>query len=243
MRDPYTKSEGIVRLLLIEDSEKLQFHLSEGLKKLGHEVQTTGDGRQGLWHAQNTDYDLIILDVMLPGLDGISILSRLRKLGKETSVLILSAKDRLPDKIQGLRAGADDYMVKPFAFEELVARIEALTRRRFGTRNSQVTIGDVTIDTAARTVSRAGHMLDLTAREYTLLEFLALRRGRVFSRAQIESHICDENAEVSSNVVDAAVYSLRRKVDLPGAPSIIKTRRGMGYSIVTGDDTCPSDDD
>jgi DNA-binding response OmpR family regulator len=238
-----------VRLLLIEDSEKLQFHLRDGFQKLGHEVQVTGEGKEGLWRAQSHDFDVIILDLMLPGLDGLSILSRLRKAGKDTSVLILTAKDRVADRVQGLRAGADDYLVKPFAFDELVARIEALARRRFGMRNGQITVGGsgtgggLVIDPAARTVSRGGKPIELTAREYALLEFLATRRGRVFSRAEIEATICDENADVMSNVVDAAVYSLRRKVDVPGERSVIVTRRGMGYSIVTGDDKCPSDDE
>lgn len=232
-----------MRLLLIEDSEKIQFHLGEGLRKLGHEVQVTGDGKEGLWHAQSHEYDVIILDLMLPGMDGLTILSRLRKAGKETGVLILTARDRVADRVQGLRAGADDYLVKPFAFDELVARIEAVARRRFGLRNAQITIGGLTIDTAARTVSRKGKLIDITAREYALVEFLATRRGRVFSRAEIEAAICDENADVMSNVVDAAVYSLRRKVDVPGERSVIVTRRGMGYSIVTGDDLCPSDEE
>ncbi len=232
-----------MRLLLIEDSEKLQFHLGDGLRKLGYEVQITGDGKEGLWYAQSQEYDVIILDLMLPGLDGLSILSRLRKEGKETSVLILTARDRVVDRVQGLRTGADDYLVKPFAFDELVARIEALARRRFGMKNGQITIRGLTIDTAGRTVSRGGKALEITAREYALLEFLALRRGRVFSRSEIEAHICDENADVMSNVVDAAVYALRRKVDVPGEPSVIVTRRGMGYSIVTGDDLCPSDEE
>ena len=140
-------------------------------------------------------------------------------------------------------AGADDYLVKPFAFDELVARIEALSRRRFGMRNGQITIGDLTIDPAARAVSRAGKVIEITAREYALLEFLALRRGRVYSRSEIEAAICDENADIMSNVVDAAVYSLRRKVDVPGERSIIVTRRGMGYSIAPGDDACPSDEE
>jgi len=241
--------EGVVRLLLIEDSEKLQYHLGEGLRRLGYDVQMTGDGKEGLWHAQTHEYDVIILDLMPPGMDGLSILSRLRKAGKETGVLILTAKDRVADRVQGLRAGADDYLVKPFAFDELVARIEAVARRRFGMHNGQITIGvagaggGLTIDTAARAVWRGGKAIEITAREYALLEFLAARRGRVFSRAEIEAAICDENADIMSNVVDAAVYSLRRKVDVPGERSIIVRGRGMGYSIASGDDACPSDDE
>lgn len=232
-----------MRLLLIEDSEKLQYHLSEGLRKLGYDVQVTGDGREGLWYAQSHEFDAIILDLMLPGLDGLSILSRLRKAGKETSVLILTARDRVPDRVQGLRAGADDYLVKPFAFDELVARLEALGRRRYGMKDSTITVGGLAIDTAAKAVLRDNKPIELTAREYALLEFLAKRRGRVLSRGEIEAHICDENAEVTSNVVDAAVYSLRRKIDLPDKRSIIVTRRGMGYSMIAGDEACPSDDE
>jgi DNA-binding response OmpR family regulator len=180
---------------------------------------------------------------MLPGLDGMSVLAQMRKAGVETPVLILTARDQVPDRVKGLRGGADDYVVKPFAFDELVARIEALNRRRFGMANAPITIGGLTIDTASRQVHRDGRPVELTAREYQLLEFLALRRGRVFSRGEIEAHVCDENAEISSNVVDAAVYTLRRKIDVPGEPSVIITRRGMGYSFVAGDQPCPSDDE
>jgi DNA-binding response OmpR family regulator len=232
-----------VRVLIVEDSEKLRFHLKEGLAKAGYEVEATGDGREGLWHAQSRDFDAIVLDLMLPGMDGLTVLSRLRKLGKDASVLILTARDRVEDRIKGLRAGADDYLVKPFSFDELVARLEALARRRFGMVKSKITVRGLTVDTAAKSVTRDGRVVELTAREYALLEFLALRRGRVLSRSEIEAHICDENSDLNSNVVDAAVYSLRRKIDLPDEPSIIVTRRGMGYSMATGDDTCPSDDD
>jgi len=230
-----------VRVLIVEDSEKLRFHLKDGLVKAGYEVEATGDGREGLWHAQTKDFDAIVLDLMLPGMDGLSVLSRLRKLGKETSVLILTARDRVEDRVKGLRAGADDYLVKPFSFDELVARLEALGRRRFGIAKSKITVRGLTVDTAAKAVSRGGKVIELTAREYSLLEFLALRRGRVLSRTEIEAHICDENSDLNSNVVDAAIYSLRRKIDVPDEPSVIVTRRGMGYSMATGDDICPSD--
>jgi DNA-binding response OmpR family regulator len=231
-----------VRILIVEDSDKLRFHLKEGLVKAGYEVEATGDGREGLWHAQTRDFDAIVLDLMLPGMDGLSVLSRLRKLGKETSVLILTAKDRVEDRVKGLRAGADDYLVKPFSFDELVARLEALGRRRFGIAKSKITVRGLTVDTTAKAVTRDGKPIELTAREYCLLEFLALRRGRVLSRTEIEAHICDDNSDLNSNVVDAAIYSLRRKIDVGDEPSIIVTRRGMGYSMATGDDACPSED-
>jgi DNA-binding response OmpR family regulator len=232
-----------MRVLLIEDSEKIQFHLGDGLRRLGHELHITGNGRDGLWHAQSPDFDVVILDLMLPGLDGMSVLAQMRKAGVQTPVLILTARDQVPDRVKGLKGGADDYLVKPFAFDELVARIEALARRRFGLANATITIGGLTIDTACRQVQRDGRQIELTAREYQLLEFLALRRGRVFSRTEIEAHVCDENAEVSSNVVDAAVYTLRRKIDVPGEASVIITRRGMGYCVAAGDKPCPSDDE
>ncbi|HEY4328323.1 MAG TPA: response regulator transcription factor [Phycisphaerae bacterium] len=231
-----------MRILIVEDSDKLRFHLKEGLVKAGYEVEATGDGREGLWHAQTRDFDAIVLDLMLPGMDGLSVLSRLRKLGKETSVLILTAKDRVEDRVKGLRAGADDYLVKPFSFDELVARLEALGRRRFGIAKSKITVRGLTVDTTAKAVTRDGKPIELTAREYCLLEFLALRRGRVLSRTEIEAHICDDNSDLNSNVVDAAIYSLRRKIDVGDEPSIIVTRRGMGYSMATGDDACPSED-
>jgi DNA-binding response OmpR family regulator len=230
-----------MRILVIEDSEKLRFHLGEGMRKLGHEARLAADGREGLWEAKSGRYDMILLDLMLPGIDGLSILTQLRKEGIETAVLILTAKDRLEDRVKGLKMGADDYLVKPFAFDELEARIEAVARRIHGKHSGQIALEGLTLDLKSRSVLREGLGIELSAREFNLLEFLAQRRGRVFSRAEIEARICDENAEVSSNVVDAAIYSLRKKIDEPGKPSLIATRRGMGYSIRNGDESCPSD--
>ncbi len=174
---------------------------------------------------------MIILDLMVPGMDGLSILRTLRAKGSQTHVLILTARDAVEDRVLGLSTGADDYLTKPFAFAELLARIRALARRRHQQKNPILDIGPLKIDTAARAVSRAGETLDLAAREYAILEFLALRRGEVISRTTIEQHIYDEHVEPMSNVVDAAIYTLRRKIDLPGEPSLIETRRGMGYMI------------
>ena len=233
-----------MHLLLIEDSEKLQRHLQSGLQKLGYEVDVSGNGQAGLWQAQNRNYDAIILDLMLPGLDGLSLLSQLRKHGNQSCVLILTARDKVPDRVQGLRLGADDYLVKPFSFDELVARLEALLRRRFAMRGTRITFADLTLDTSARTVFRNSHPLELTTREYLLLEFFAKHPDRVHTRTDIEAHIRDNASEVSSNVVDAAVYSLRRKIDLPGKPSLIRTRRGMGYLFTSNPESaCPSDDE
>jgi DNA-binding response OmpR family regulator len=220
-----------MRVLLIEDSERLQHSLGTGLRKSGFAVDIAGDGTNGLWFAKSHDYDVIVLDLMLPGMDGLTLLRELRKAGRDTHVLILTAKDTVDDRVRGLSAGADDYLIKPFAFEELVARIRALARRAHGTKNPTITIGDLKIDTAARTASRGGRAVELSPREYALLEYLALRIGSVVSRTEIEAHIYDDRAEPMSNVVDATVYALRKKIDAPGEPSLIRTRRGMGYEL------------
>ncbi|RJP20762.1 MAG: DNA-binding response regulator [Candidatus Abyssobacteria bacterium SURF_5] len=220
-----------MRVLLVEDSKRLQRSVSLGLKKEGFKVDATGDGEEGLWLAESCDYDVIILDLMLPGLDGLSLLRRLRESQRPASVLILSAKDTVEDRVKGLQAGADDYLVKPFAFEELLARLRALIRRRYGVKQNFVSIGELQIDLATRTVSRRGVSIELPPREYNLLELLALRRGAVVSRAEIEQHIYDERKEPMSNVVDAAVSSLRKKLGEAGEPSLIKTRSKAGYLI------------
>lgn len=220
-----------MRILLIEDSKRLQRSISMGLKKAGFKVDVTGDGNEGLWFAESFDFDVIILDLMLPGLDGISILRRIRRKQRPARVLILSAKDTVNDRVNGLQTGADDYLVKPFAFEELLARLQALIRRRYGVQQNILTIGDIQIDMEKRVVHHDGKTVELPPREYALLEFLALQRGKLVTRTEIEEHIYDERAEPMSNVVDAAICSLRKMIDKPGASSFIKTRRGMGYII------------
>jgi DNA-binding response OmpR family regulator len=175
-----------------------------------------------------------VLDLMLPNVDGLSVLKQLREGGGEAAdahVLVLTARDTIADRVTGLRAGADDYLVKPFAFEELLARIEALVRRRHGAKNPKLVVADLVIDSASRSVNRAGRTIELSAREYRLLEFLAMRQGQIVSRSEIEAHLYDEQAEIMSNVIDAAVYSLRKKIDDPGQPSLIQTRRGLGYTL------------
>jgi len=223
-----------MRVLLVEDSERLQRSLAMGLKKEGYAVDVVGDGSEGYWYATHHAYDVIVLDLMLPGLDGMSLLRKLRGSDhehKDAHVLVLTAKDTVEDRVNGLRAGADDYLVKPFAFEELLARVEALMRRRHHVKNPTLSVGDLHIDTTQRRVTRAGRDIELTAREFALLHFMALREGEVVSRTQIEEHLYDEHAEPMSNVIDACVYSLRKKIDISGRPSIIQTRRGMGYVL------------
>ena len=220
-----------MHLLLIEDSIRLQSSVGRGLRKAGYAVDVTGDGEEGLWLAQSNRYDVIILDLMLPGIDGLTLLRRLRAKHNGTHVLILTAKDTLEDRVAGLQTGADDYLIKPFAFEELLARVQALCRRSYQRKNPKIEIGELEIDTAARVVRRKGKPIDLTAREFMLLEYLALRRGHVVSRTEIEAHIYSDSSEVMSNVVDSAVCLLRRKITPPGTAPIIRTRRGMGYVL------------
>jgi DNA-binding response OmpR family regulator len=220
-----------MRILLIEDSKRLQRSLTLGLKKAGFKMDVSGDGDEGLWYAESFDYDVIILDLMLPGMDGLTILKRLRKQGKLVHILILSAKDTVEDRVRGLDAGADDYLVKPFAFKELVARLQALIRRKYGVKSNIIKLGDIELNTNNRTVSKSNEILDIPPREYSLFEFLALQRGTIVSRTAIEEHIYDEVVEPMSNVVDAAICFLRKIIDKPNDKSIITTRRGHGYII------------
>jgi DNA-binding response OmpR family regulator len=220
-----------MRLLLIEDSERLQHSLGRGLRAAGYAVDITGDGTAGLWYAETNDYDVIILDLVLPGLGGLEMLRRMRANDMATHVIILTAKDTVEDRVRGLSAGADDYLVKPFAFDELLARVQALCRRSYQRKDPHLVIGDICIDTSARRVSLQGRPVELTPREFMLLEYLAMRRGEVVSRSQIESHIYPEAVELMSNVVDSAICSLRKKLCPPGSPSVIETRRGLGYLL------------
>lgn len=218
-----------MRILVVEDSKRLQLAISKGLKKAGYALDVTGDGEEGLWYAESNDYDVIILDLMLPNLDGKTILKKIREKSINTLVLILTAKDTLEDKISGFQAGADDYLVKPFAFEELILRIQALIRRKYQVFNSIIKIGDIEIDTQKRVVKKNSEEITLLPREYALLEFLAIRKGTLVTRTEIENHIYDEMVQPMSNVVDSAICSLRKKIDSTDENSIIKTRRGMGY--------------
>ena len=220
-----------MRVLLVEDSKRLQTYVSKGLRQAGYAVDVAGDGEEGLWMALENEYDVIVLDLMLPKLDGITVLSRLRAAGRNTHVLILTAKYTVPERVHGLEQGADDYLTKPFAFEEFLARVQTLARRAYAVKSTELTIGDLTIDMARRVASRGGKPLILRHREYSLLEYLALRRGQVVSRTEIEQHIYDELVEPMSNVVDSAVCLLRKKVDRPGERSLIGTVRGVGYML------------
>jgi two-component system copper resistance phosphate regulon response regulator CusR len=220
-----------MKVLVVEDSERLRRSLGQGLRRLGYAVDLADDGASGLAFAETYDYDVIVLDLMLPGLPGLEVIRRLRARGRPTHILILSARDRLEDRVKGLQLGADDYLVKPFAFDELSARIQALVRRRYQAKSPTLRLGSLAIDTASRQVSRPGGVLHLTPAEYRLLEFLAYHRGRVVSREQLLEHLHQSDAEVSSNAVEVLVSGLRRKIHVRGEPPIVQTRRGFGYFV------------
>lgn len=220
-----------MRVLLVEDYDPLRKSLAQGLREAGFAVDASADGEEGLWYAHSNDYDVIVLDIMLPKLDGLTILTRLREAGNHAQVLLLTAKDTVQDRVKGLNLGADDYLIKPFAFEELLARVRALVRRRYDAGDPVIRVRDLEVNTAARTVRRAGERIDLTAREYTLLEFLALRAGQVVSRTEIWEHLYEFHSPAESNVVDVYVGYLRKKLERPGLPRLIHTRRGQGYVL------------
>ena len=220
-----------MKILLIEDYPPLQKSLSKGLREAGFAVDSTSDGREGLWYAQSGEYDVIILDLMLPGLDGLAILKKLREKENSAHVLILTAKDTLDDKVRGLELGADDYMVKPFAFEELLARVRTLIRRNYQTTCPRIDIEDLHMDQNTQQVFRGDHRIDLTAREYMLLEYLAVRAGQVVSRTDIWEHLYEFHDSASSNVVDVYIGYLRKKLETDGRPALIHTVRGRGYRL------------
>jgi DNA-binding response OmpR family regulator len=218
-----------MRALVVEDYVALRESLARGLRDTGYAVDATGEGREGLWYAENHPYDVIVLDLMLPGMSGLEVLKRLRNAGNTTPILVLTAKDAVADRVSGLDLGADDYMVKPFAFDELVARLRALVRRRYAQVDPVLRVADLEIDTRARRVRRGGTIVALSAREYALLEYLAHRVGHIVSRTELWDHAYDEAAEANSNVLDVHISHLRRKIDDGHATKLIHTRRGQGY--------------
>jgi DNA-binding response OmpR family regulator len=220
-----------MRVLFVEDSPRLQQTVGTALRRSGYAVDVSGDGEDALWRAENNDYDVIVLDLMLPKRDGLSVLQQLRQRGKTTHVLLLTARDTVQDRVRGLRSGADDYLVKPFALEELLARVEALCRRAYGSKQNRLALADLEIDTAAKKVWRAGQLVKLKPREYQLLEYLAHRRGQVVTQSDIEAHLYNDEAEPMSNVVESILSSLRRKLSEPNPAPLIHTRRGLGYVL------------
>jgi len=222
-------------ILLIEDYEPLRKSLTKGLREAGFAVDAASDGEEGLWQAQSGKHDVIILDLMLPKLDGLSVLRKLREEGSTVHVLILTAKDMLHDRVRGLNLGADDYLIKPFAFDELLARVRALVRRKYETKSPVVQVADLEIDTRTRTARRGEQTLDLTAREFAILHFLALRVGQVVTRTDIWDNIYDWAADANSNIIDVYIGYIRKKMEQGGLPRLIHTRRGMGYVLGEAD--------
>jgi two-component system OmpR family response regulator len=215
-----------MRILVVEDEPRLLSNLAKALREAGYAVDTADAGDDGLFKAQTNNYDAIVLDVMLPHLDGWAVLEKLRK-EKQTPVLMLTARDSHKDRVRGLDTGADDYLVKPFDLSELLARVRALIRRAAGNSRPHVELGEIVIDTRARSVTRAEQPVTLTAREYSILEYLALHRGEVVSRTELYEHLFDESDDTLSNLLDVHVFSIRKKL----GHELIATRRGQGYCI------------
>jgi len=222
-----------VRILLVEDEPSAARFIAKGLREATYAVDVAADGVTAAEHCHQNDYDAIVLDVMLPLRDGLSVCRELRAGGSDVPVLMLTARDSVDARVQGLDAGADDYLTKPFDFRELLARLRALTRReRRPLVPEMLQAGDLEVQVAARRVYCRGREVSLTSREYALLEFLVRRAGEVVGRADIAEHVWDEHYDPFSNVVDVYVQRLRRKLDDPATPSIIRTRRGQGYQLL-----------
>jgi DNA-binding response OmpR family regulator len=220
-----------MRVLVAEDHPSLARSIADGLRDEGFAVDLTFNGDEAQLMASSHSYDLIVLDIMLPGQDGFTLLPKLRRAKNNTPVICLTARDTLDDKIKGLDLGADDYMVKPFEWSELIARCRALVRRGHDQRAPEIVVGDLRIDTVKKQVYRGTKMIKLSAREYALLTYLAHRPGQVVSRADIWEHLYDQNDEVASNVVDVYIAYLRAKIDKDFTQKLIHTRHGQGYVL------------
>lgn len=225
-----------MRLLLVEDEVDAAEMLAKGLREHAYAVDLAPDGPDAVRKIHDNTYDLILLDLMLPGKLGIEVCRELRGAGNATPVLMLTARDAIESRIAGLDAGADDYLCKPFDLQELLARMRALLRRGPALRDPLLRIGDLQINTRDHTARRGGRPIDLTAKEYALLEFFARHSGRVIGRAEISEHVWDEDYDAFSNLIEVYVQRLRRKIDTPGEPALLRTRRGEGYILGTSND-------
>jgi two-component system, OmpR family, response regulator len=220
-----------MRILIVEDEKSLADILKKGLEEEGYVIDVAYNGEEGRYFAKNEPSDLMILDIMLPFVDGMTILKEIRKRGDTTPVLMLTAKDTLTDIISGLDAGADDYLTKPFTFEELLARIRALLRRNSEVKTSLITIGDLTINRATRDVKREGKHIILSSKEYSLLEYLAIHRNVVLDRTTLTEHLYDQDFDLDSNVIDVFINRIRKKIDRGRKVQLIHTVRGAGYVL------------
>lgn len=233
-------SEPLMRILVAEDDERLGDVVARGLRKQSYAVDVVTDGAQALIEAAVVAYDAVVLDVMLPSKTGFEVARELRTRGNRVPILMLTARDAVADRVAGLDAGADDYLVKPFAFEELLARLRALLRRGEVLKPSTITVGDLVVDTQRMTASRAGEPIDLTSKEYALLEFFARNAGRTVSREDITAHVWDGNHDPFSNALEILITRLRRKIDAGHDRGLIRTRRGMGY-VMAPSETIPEE--
>ena len=220
-----------MRLLLVEDEKKVASFIKKGLEEEGYAVDWTADGESGLYKGLDRVYDLIILDVNLPGKDGLTILAELRSQQVTTPILLLTVRATIEDKVIGLDTGADDYLPKPFAFTELLARVRALLRRKSKTEAPILQVADLTLDPSRRIVSRSGTVIDLTAKEFALLDYLMRSKERVVTRTMIADHVWDDTFETTTNVIDVYVNYLRKKIDAGYKPKLIHTVRGVGYVL------------
>ncbi len=220
-----------MKVLVIEDSQRLRKALKEGLSRSGFVVDMAKDGEEGLRYVYANEYDVVVLDILMPKLDGLTLLKRIRQEGNEVSVLILSAKEFVEDRVKGLEAGADDYLVKPFSFDELLARLRSLARRRSDQKSPVIDAGMVKLDTVGRRVTAYGTEVELTRAEYNILEQLMLGRGRVLSKAHLLDRIHDSDSDTSDNLIEVLVSGLRKKFRRAGVDDFLKTRRGFGYYI------------
>lgn len=220
-----------MKLLVVEDEKTLANLIKKGFEEEGFAVDIAYDGEDGLFFAHNNIYDCIVLDLMLPLMDGISILKKLREQNNSTPVIILTAKDTVKDKVIGLDSGSDDYLTKPFSFEELLSRTKAIIRRRYATSSPIIKISNLEIDTAKKTVKRANTNIELSAKEYALLEYLAVNKNKVINRTMIIEHLYNEDFDLDSNIIDVFINRIRNKIDRNFDKKLIHTVRGMGYSL------------
>lgn len=225
-----------MRVLLVEDDPGVQRFVVKGLREQSYAVDAVNSGKAALYHADINTYDVVILDVMIPGMDGFEVCRHLREAGHRLPVLMLTARDAVEDRISGLDHGADDYLTKPFEFRELLARLRALLRRSGDLRPAKLEVADLTVDTASQSAKRSGESITLTQKEYALLEFLARNAGRVVGRSEIAEHVWDESFDPFSNLIEVYINRLRRKVDFPNKTPLLHTRRGAGYMLGSPDD-------
>ena len=220
-----------MKILLVEDEIDLNNVVTKYLKKNGYSIDSVFDGEEALDYLRYGEYDLVILDIMMPKADGFEVIKKLRDKGNHTSVLMLTARDSADDKVKGLDLGADDYIVKPFDFNELMARIRAVVRRKYGNSSNKLVIGDLILDTSEKSVTRAGKQIELTGKEYEVLEYLMQNKNRVLSREQIKQHVWSYDYEGDSNIIDVLIKNIRKKINIADGKQIIFTKRGLGYVI------------